>query len=189
MSTATPISAQQLLKMPQDGKRHELVAGELRMMLPSGWKHGEVVSELHILLGRYIKDNALGRLFSAETGFLIASDPDTVRAPDIAFIAKENLPTIDPSDAFWPGAPDLAVEVLSPSDRTGEVDEKIQDWLNAGVRLVWIVDPKLCIVTAYRSATDVATHTADDELKGGQIVAGFRCMIADIFPLTDSKRP
>ena len=159
------------------------------MMSPSGWKHGEVVSELHILLGRHIKDNDLGRLFGAETGFLIASDPDTVRAPDIAFIAKENLPNSDPSDAFWPGAPDLAVEVLSPSDRTGEVDEKIQDWLTAGVRLVWIVDPKLCTVTAYRSATDVTTHTATDQLEGGRIVPGFLCQIAEIFRSSGSASP
>ena len=172
--------------MPHDGKRYELVAGELRMMSPSGWKHGEVVSELHVLLGRHVKDNGLGRLFSAETGFQIASDPDTVRAPDIAYIAKESWPKCDPMDAFWPGAPDLAVEVLSPSDRTGEVDEKIQDWLTAGVRLVWIVDPKLCTVTSYRSATDITVHTADGELKGGQVVRGFRCRVAEIFRSSDS---
>lgn len=181
MSTTTPTTAEQLFEMPDDGKRYELIAGELHMMSPSGWKHGEVVGKLHTILGSYVVNNRLGKVFGAETGFLIARNPDTVRAPDIAFIADENLPQKDPVEAFWPGAPDLAVEVLPPSDRTGEVDEKIQAWLARGARLVWIVDPQLRTVTSYRSSTDVSTHTAADLLEGGDIVRGFRCRVAEIF--------
>ena len=181
MSTATSFSAEQLWSLPHEGKRYELVAGELRMMSPSGWKHGEIVGKFHVMLGRHIEDYRLGRLFGAETGFLIARNPDTVRAPDIAFIRQEHLPESDPAEAFWPGPPDLAVEVLSPNDRRADLDEKIRDWLAAGVQLVWIVDPSQRTVTTYRSPEDVTVQTADDELAGGKIVPGFRCSITEIF--------
>jgi len=184
MSTTTPSTADQLLEMPNDGKRYELVAGDLRVMSPSGWNHGRIAGKLHTLLGRYVLDNRLGEVFTAETGFLIAREPDTVRAPDIAFIANENLPPEDPSEAFWPGGPDLAVEVLSPNDRMGEVDEKIQAWLAAGARLVWVVDPQLRTVTSYRSTADVTSHTVADQLSGGDVVQGFRCGVAEIFGTT-----
>ena len=114
----------------------------------------------------------------AGTGFLIGRGPDTVRAPDIAFIARENLPEQDPSEAYWPGAPDLAVEVLSPNDKRGEVDEKIESWLAAGVRLLWVVDPQLRNVTSYRSATDAIIPSSAEELDGGEVVSGFRCLVA-----------
>ena len=155
------------------------------MMSPSGWKHGEVVGNLHGLLWQHIRERQLGKLFGAETGFLISRDPDTVRAPDIAFISRENLPESEPTEAYWPGAPDLAVEVLSPSDKTGEVDEKIECWLDAGAQLLWVVDPKLRNVTSYRSVTDVIIQTSADQLDGGQIVPGFRCPVADIFSATE----
>jgi Uma2 family endonuclease len=148
MSTTTRVTAAELLELPTGlGKRHELVAGELRMMSPSGWEHGEVVGNLQTLLGSFIRQHRLGRVFGAETGFLLKRNPDTVRAPDFAFIAKEHLPAQKPKEAFWPGAPDLAVEVLSPGDRTGDVDEKIEEWLAAGCAAVWVVDPKLQTVT------------------------------------------
>jgi Uma2 family endonuclease len=156
MNTTTYVTAGELLALPTGmGKRYELVAGELRVMSPSGWAHGEVVHTLQTILGHYIRKNDLGKGFGAETGFLLRRDPDTVRAPGFAFIAKENLPKSRPTDAFWPGTPDLAVEVLSPGDRTGEVDEKIEDWLSAGCKEIWIVDPKLQTVTIYRSRNDV----------------------------------
>ena len=181
MSTATTFTADQLWEMPDDGNRYELVSGLLRMMSPSGWRHGEIVGRLHSRLGPHIEKHKLGKAFGAETGFLISRDPDTVRAPDVAFIANENLPATDPAEAFWPGAPDLAVEVLSPSDKTGEVDEKIQAWLAARCRAVWVVDPKLQTVTACRSASDVAVLAVDQILEGGEVVQGFRCPVAEIF--------
>jgi len=181
MSTSTSTTATQLLKMSSDGNRYELVSGELRTMSPSGWKHGEIVGRVHTRLGHFVESHDLGKVFGAETGFLIARDPDTVRAPDVAFIAKENLPAVDPEEAYWPGAPDLAVEVLSPSDRTGEVDEKIQAWLAAGCRAVWVVDPKLRTVTIYQSPTDVCVRTTKDQIEGGSVVANFACAVAEIF--------
>ena len=181
MSTMTPISAQDLLALPADGKRYELVAGELHMMSPSGWKHGEVVSNLHLLIGNYVHAHRLGKCFGAETGFLLSRDPDTVRAPDIAFIAEENLPETEPADAFWPGAPDLAVEVLSPNDRASEVEEKTRAWLAAGVQLVWVVDPKKSTITAHLSTAEVSTFAVGDQLDGGEVLKGFCCKVEDVF--------
>src|SRR5205809_7456728 len=124
MSTATLVTADELLAMPTGmGKRYELVAGELRVMSPAGWRHGKVVSRLCSRLSAYVEQHDLGIVFGAETGFRLASDPDTVRAPDISFVAKRNIPEQEPKDGFWPGAPDRAVEVLSPGDPTGQVDE------------------------------------------------------------------
>ncbi len=126
MSTTSLVTAGELLELPTGmGKRYELVAGELRVMSPSGWPHGKVVGRLHTRLGSFVEKYDLGVLFGAETGFRLASNPDTVRAPNIAFISKQSIPANEPREGFWPGAPDLAVEVLSPGDRAVEVDEKI----------------------------------------------------------------
>jgi Uma2 family endonuclease len=119
----------------------------------------------------------LGIIFGAETGFRLASDPDTVRAPDVAFVAKRNVPKDLPEEGFWPGAPDLAVEVLSPSDRTGEVDEKINAWLDAGCSSVWVVNSKLETVTIYHSRTDVHVKAAGEVLEGDPTLPGFSCQI------------
>src|SRR3954468_23600502 len=163
MTTTTIVTADELLALPTGmGKRYELVAGELRVMSPAGWVHGEIVANIAELVGAFIRQQKLGRRFGAETGFLLRRDPDTVRAPDFAFIADARLPKTKPTEACWPGAPDLAVEVLSPGDRTGEVDEKIEEWLAAGCAAVWVVDPKLQTVTIYRSLTEVQIKTAGE---------------------------
>ena len=181
MSTTTPVTADQLLRMPDDGNRYELVAGELRKMVPAGWRHGAVGGNLHSLLGHHVLQKKLGRIFFADTGFLLAYDPDTVRAPDIAFIHKDHLPSSDPEEAFWPGAPDLVVEVVSPGDTLGEVDDKVMMWLHTGTAMVWVVNPKWKNVTVYRSATDIKMLTENDELDGEDVVPGFRCRIGEIF--------
>ena len=152
------------------------------MMSPAGWKHGDVVGVLHTLLGSHIRQRRMGRVFGAETGFLISRDPDTVRAPDFAFISNASLPATAPEEAFWPGAPDLAVEVLSPDDRTGEVGEKIRAWLTAGAKEVWIVNSQLQSVTIHRSATDMRVYAVGENLVGDeQLLPGFSCTVAEIF--------
>jgi Uma2 family endonuclease len=182
MSTTTLVTAAQLLTLPAGmGKRYELVAGELRVMSPSGWRHGMVVDNIHFLLGTYIRQHDLGRCFGAETGFLLKRKPDTVRGPDFAFIAKQNLPADEPKEAYWPGAPDLAVEVLSPGDTMGEVDEKIEEWLTTGCAAVWVVDPKLQTVTIYQSMTNVVVKTVSETMQGDPIVPGFSCAVDEFF--------
>jgi len=181
MSITTPVTAEQLLRMSDDGHRYELVAGALEKMTPAGWKHGDVGGRLHSMLGRHVLQHELGKIFFAETGFLLSRDPDTVRAPDIAFIHKDHLPASLPEDAFWPGAPDLAVEVVSPGDTTGEVDDKVRAWLDAGAMMVWVVNLKWRTVTVYRSPSDIKTLTEDEELTGQDAVPDFRCRVGDIF--------
>jgi Uma2 family endonuclease len=182
MSTTTVVTADELLAMPRGmGKRYELAAGELRVVPLAGWRHGKIVMRLSARLAAYVDQHDLGMAFGAETVFRLAGDPDTVRAPDISFVTKRNIPEQEPKDGFWPGAPDLAVEVLSPGDRTGEVDEKIDAWLRAGCVAVWIVNPKLKTITVYRSHADVQVKAADDTLQGDSVVPGFSCSVDELF--------
>ncbi len=174
-------TASELYAMPDDGFRYELVKGELRQMSPAGGEHGAIVINVSLLLGQHVKSNSLGVCFGAETGFKIASDPDTVRAPDLAFVRRERIPETGIPKNFWATAPDLAVEVLSPGDTYSEVEEKVEDWLAAGARAVWVVDPKRRAVTVYRSLADVTRLWEADELDGGEVVPGFRCEVSEIF--------
>jgi Uma2 family endonuclease len=182
MSTTTIVTADELLAMPRGlGKRYELVEGELRVMSPGSWRHGKVISRLNSRLESYVEEHGLGVVFGAETGFRLASNPDTVRAPDVSFIAKEHLPAQEPVEAYWPGAPDLAVEVTSPGDRRSEIEEKIQAWLSAGCVAVWIVDPKTKTGAIHRSNADVQIVAAGEILQGDPIVPGFSCSLTEVF--------
>ena len=183
MSTAkTLMTADDLFAKPDDGCRYELVKGELRRMPPSGSEHGAIVVNFTVLVGQYVKANDLGVVFGAETGFRLASAPDTVRAPDLAFVRRERIPEGGIPREFWAGAPDLAVEVLSPSDHYTEVEEKVQDWLDTGVRMVVVVNPRTRAVTVYRSPTEVIRLTASDLFNGDDVLPGFTCRVSDLFP-------
>jgi Uma2 family endonuclease len=175
-----PMTADELLAMPDDG-RYELVKGELRKMAPTGDEHGDITMELAALLHWHVKENRLGKIYAAETGFKLESDPDTVRAPDIAFVTQDKIEKTGRLRGFRSGAPDLAIEVLSPRDRVSRVEEKVAEWLEAGARMVWVVSPKLHTVTVYRSLTDIVTLTGKDTLDGGDVVPGFQINVAEIF--------
>jgi len=184
MSISTsPVTADQLLRMPHDGNRYELIAGELKMMSPAGSEHGFVVVRLTLPLAQHVQEKGMGCVLGAETGFRIAENPDTVRAPDISYVRKTRIPSEGIPESFWPGPPDLAVEVVSPSDTFQQVDEKIKAWLAAGCLAVWVVDPRLRTVTVHRSATEITTCTEKDTLDGGDVVPGFRCPVKKIFEL------
>lgn len=182
MSTTTQLmTADELLKLPRGRFRYRLVKGELITMSPAGSEHGAIVVNLTVLLGQHVKANKLGIVFGAETGFKIEEDPDTVLAPDVAFISREHIPESGIPKKYWPGAPDLAVEVLSPGDTNREVEKKVSPWLAAGARLVWIVNPKRKSVTVHRASKDASTFSEADELDGEDVVPGFRCRISEIF--------
>ncbi len=182
MSTTVQVmTADELLLMPKDGFRYELVKGELKKMSPAGFEHGVIGMNLGMLLARYVKANKLGDVCLAETGFKIASAPDTVLAPDVSFVRRERIPESGRPQAFYPGAPDLAVEVVSPGDTKKEVAGKVEDWLAAGCQAVWVINSKRRTVVIHRPQTEALTLTEDDELDGQDVVPGFRCSVSEIF--------
>src|SRR5207248_4392981 len=144
----TPMTAEELLNASIPNKRTELVRGVLVVREPPGGRHGSVTMNLGLRIGNYVERTGAGQVFAAETGFTVARGPDTVRAPDIAFVRRERLPDPDPR-GFPDLAPDLVVEVLSPDDRPGAVLAKVADWLSAGTKLVWVIDPMRRVARVY----------------------------------------
>ena len=175
------VTVDELLHMPGDGFRYELVQGELRRMNPAGNVHGRVAMNVGISLGTYVKAHDLGAVYAAETGFKLAADPDTVRAPDVAFVSRVRVEAIGDIEGFWPGAPDLAVEVVSPGDAYAEVEEKVFDWLDAGTKMVVVINPRQRSATVYKSQTDITAFVESDVLNGGDVVPGFELAVREIF--------
>ena len=175
------ITAEELLDMPDDSSRHELVRGELRKMAPAGNAHGYVAMNVGVSLGVHVKANNLGRVYAAETGFKLASNPDTVLAPDAAFVRQERLDKAGETSGYWPGAPDLVVEVVSPNDRHSDVVEKALAWLEAGCRMVLVADPERRTVTVYRSLLEIRILTGCDAIDGAGVVPGWKLPLAEIF--------
>jgi Uma2 family endonuclease len=176
-----PMNATELLEIPDDGMSYELVKGELLMAPPPGSEHGEVTMNLAGPLHQHVKSHRLGVVFAAETGFKLESDPDTVRAPDVAFMRQERIDQGGEVKGYREGSPDLIVEVLSPSDTFGKVEAKVKQWLDSGARMVWVVSPKLHTVTVYRSLTNITTLTEKDILDGDDVVPGFQIKVSEIF--------
>jgi Uma2 family endonuclease len=182
MSTTTQLmTAEELLRLPDSPYRHELVKGELITMTLPGEEHGAVIMNVAIPLGHHVKRNNLGVVYGAETGFQIERNPDTVLGPDVAFVRKDRVDKVGISKGYRFGAPDLVVEVNSPSDSMKKVERKIQQWLFAGARIVWSVDPKTRTVKVYEGADRVTVLGQADELTGGDVVPRFRLPVAEIF--------
>jgi Uma2 family endonuclease len=175
----TPLmTAEELLHTSIPNKRAELVRGRLLVHEPAGYRHGAVAMNLAIRLGQHVELTGAGQLLAAETGFTLFRDPDTVRAPDIAFLRRERIPA--DRAAFPEIAPDLVVEVLSPPDRPGETLAKIGDWLEAGVPIVWVIDPERRLARIYRAGGTESVLGDTDELTGEDVLPGFRCMLGSI---------
>lgn len=120
-------------------------------------------------------------MYAAETGFRLSSDPDTVRAPDVAFVSRARVEAIGDIEGFWPEAPDLAVEVISPGDSYSDVEEKVFGWLDAGTKMVVVINPRQRSATVYKSPTDIAALAEADVLDGGDVVPGFELAVREIF--------
>jgi Uma2 family endonuclease len=166
-----------LLATPRDGQKYELVDGEIRVS-PTGARHGLVCANLVAALTVFAKGRALGQVFDSSTGFRLPSG--NVRSPDASFIASARLATQPATDDFSNLAPDLAVEVLSPSEGPRHVLDKVGEYLEAGVRLVWVIDPPKAKAVVYRSLSDVTELGADETLDGEVALPGFRCRLADL---------
>ncbi len=173
------VTAEELEKFPDDDYRYELVEGRVIRMSPTGAVHGHVVMRLGARLIGHVDTHRLGFVLT-EVGFRLSSSPDTVRAPDLAFIRRERLPQGTLPRGFWTGPPDLAVEVLSPDDRPSDVHAKISDYLTHGVPLVVVIDPDERSVIAHRPSAPPITLGVADFLDLDDVVQGFRCAVQDI---------
>jgi Uma2 family endonuclease len=145
---------------------------------PPGLRHGDIAVNITVVLSQFARARNLGRVFS-ESGYVLATNPDTVRGPDVSFIRHERVPNPIPR-GFARFAPDLAVEVLSPTDRAGKVLEKVADYLNAGSQLVWVIDPDRRQARVYRADGTAAIVEDSGTLEGEQVLPGFRCPLAEV---------
>ncbi len=172
------MTADELLRVYIPDKQVELVKGVLVVRELPGLRHARVAMDLALRLGAHVRAAGLGRVY-AEAGFKLASNPDTVRGPDVAFISRDRIPDPEPP-GFAHFAPDLVVEVISPGDRPGEVLAKVADWLSAGTRLVWVLDPARRVARVYRDDGTEQILTGDESLDGGDVVPGFSCPLREI---------
>lgn len=173
------LTAEDLVRLQPRNKRTELVRGRMIVREPAGFRHGDVAMTLAVRMHAFARAKRLGRVLAAETGFKLFTNPDTVRAPDVAFVRAERIPDLLPR-GFAPFAPDLAVEVLSPDDRPGEVLAKVGDWLSAGTPLVWVIDPDRRQARVYRADGSVTLVHDSDVLDGEGVLPGFTCRVAEI---------
>lgn len=174
------VTAEELARMPDDQHRHELVRGRLIEMNPPGFQHGAIAVSLASLLASHVRSSDLGRVVG-EAGFKLAGDPDTVRGPDVAFVRRERLESSLGPEGFFHGAPDLAVEIASPGETASELRQKIREYLQAGARLVWVLQPDTRSVIVHRPGASPAPLGPDDVLDGEDVVSGFRCRVGDLF--------
>ena len=175
------LTADDLTKQPDDGTRYELVKGVLRKIPPAGFEHGICAAEIGSRLNVHVRTHQLGYVCGAETGFKIAQNPDTVRAPDAAFVRQASIERQGIVKGYWEGAPDLAIEVISPGDTYAEVAEKVEEWLAAGCAMVWVINPRRETVEVYRADEDFTVLRGTDMLEGRDVVEGFQCQVQDIF--------
>ena len=174
------VTADEFARIPDDDHRHELVEGRVVRMSPPGAVHAVLASRIASILQQHVDAHRVGVVLSSG-GFRLAADPDTVREPDIAFVRRERIPPKGIPEGFWPGPADLAVEIRSPGDRSTEIATKVKDYLNRGVRLVWVVDPKLKTVTIHRRLAIPVIVGIKGTLDATDVVDGFVCEVSRIF--------
>jgi Uma2 family endonuclease len=177
-TTARPRATEaDLLQTPNDGRKYELVDGEIRVS-PAGTRHGQVILRLTLRIAAFVNEHGLGHVFESSTGFRLPGG--NVRSPDTSFVKTGRFENERPPDDFPDLAPDLAVEVLSPGDSPRHVLDKVGEYLQAGVRLVWVIDPRRERAAVYRSLTDVRELRPEDAFDGEDVVPGFRVTLAEL---------
>ncbi len=175
-------TAADLIRLPHDQKRYALVAGELLEMSPTGKSHGLLTSELSYRLIAFVRQHDLGQVYGAETGFKLTENPDTVYGIDAAFVSKARAQR---GEDYFMGAPDLAIEVVSPGNTQIEMHDKVSAYFRAGAWLVWIVYPKSRAIYVYQAANEVRILTSGETLDGGAVLPGFALQIGDLFAVLD----
>ena len=179
VETPALLTAADVERLSLPGKQVELVRGRLVVREPPGTWHGAVAAKLAYYLGDFVYREGLGFVFAQDTGFKIASDPDTVRAPDVAFVARDRTEQIR-ARGYAELAPDLLAEILSPDDRPAEVLAKVADWLAAGTKLVWVIDPERREARVYRQDGSLSVLGEGDSLDGEDVLPEFRCALASV---------
>jgi len=187
----TPVAlmtAEELLLYPMPDKRVELVRGHVVVREPPGMHHGECAVRVVVAISTFLHHDrsqrgapfTRGRVFTCDTGFTLARNPDTVRGPDVAYVSRVRWAGPLPQ-GYGEFAPDLAVEIRSPGDRPGAVLAKVGDWLEAGALLVWVVDPARALISVYRADGSQALLGISDALDGGDVLPGFALALAELF--------
>ncbi|MEX2238217.1 MAG: Uma2 family endonuclease [Dehalococcoidia bacterium] len=175
------MTAEELEALPDDGNRYELLEGELLTMPPSSESHGTIAGRIMRRMTLADPDGKLGEIISADAGFKLAVDPDTLLAPDAAFLVRARVRPPGEKVGFGRGSPDIAVEVLSPSNTASEMNRKVDYYLRTGSTLVWLVDPQGEVVTVYERGKEPRFLRGDDELSAAPILPAFKCRVADLF--------
>jgi len=181
MAGTKTMTADELWELEDDGWRHELIRGELVSMPPTGEEHASLMVVLSIELGGFIRRNGLGRAVSGDPGIFVSRDPDVVLAPDFAFTRRERLASEQPLPGFVTIVPDLVVEILSPSERAGHINAKIQEYIAAGVQLLWLVDPPHRSITVYSADEPPRFLAESDVIDGGDVLPGFEIRVGELF--------
>ena len=176
-----PMTADELFKLPKDEARGELIQGVFYPAMPTGGRHGEIEARLARRLGNIVEPLGLGTVMTGDPGIVLERGPDTVRAPDIAYFTPERLPPETDITRFLDAIPDLAVEIVSPSNRPSEIREKAEMWTSFGARLVWVVWPETMAVDVYRPEESVVTLGAEDTLTGEDVLPEFSCPVREVF--------
>jgi len=176
-----PVTVEDFYEIAFEGFRGELVGGELKETMPTSVLHGIIAGRIAIILGFFVLQNKLGEVLTAKTGFRLFVDKKTVRVPDVSFLSNEKLAEIKNVNKFYDGTPDLAIEVISPSETYNDVQGKLEDYLSAGVKMVWIIRPENKIVTTYRTLSDFKILRENEELNGEDLLPNFKCNLTDIF--------
>lgn len=175
------MTADEFSCLPDNGERHELVRGELRTMAPPMFPHGRSARRFGKSLDRVVDECELGEVYTSEFGYRLTTDPDTVRVPVVAFLSNQQLAAADDIRGYFPGAPVLVVEIVSPNDRYTEVNEKVAEWLEHGARLVFVVDPRRNVVVVHRPGQRPETCGIEDMLTGEDVVPGWSLAVRDLF--------
>jgi Uma2 family endonuclease len=176
MATREVVTEADLLRAPRDGRKRELVDGRIAVS-PAGYRHGRIAARLVRRLEQHADEGRLGDVLDSSTGFRLPGG--NVRSPDVAFVARGRVNGPEPR-GFFDGAPDLAVEILSPDDDPRALMDKVGEYLRAGTRLVWVIDPERRIAAVYRSTADVCRLTESDPLTGDELLPGFACRLSDV---------
>lgn len=181
MTVKQRLTADELWEMPEvPGTRYELVEGELVEMPGTGALHGLIVKTVLLLLDAHVKRHRLGIVLGDGVSYVLSREPDLLRIPDVSFVSHPRIPTGGPPEGYWPFSPDLAVEIVSPSDRFSDVLAKVHEYLAAGTQLVWVVWPEGRSVIVHTVA-GVAELTSDDALSGAEVLPGFEVRVEQLF--------